>query len=183
MGACGHQSVERLSLGGRKMMRLWNKSVFNQSTKRMSMDAALAVMFHRVSATMYLAFVVWGAVSLLYFIPGFVHSEACQWRVFFALVVIAAAAPACFGATFWPAYARLEAFFGSALVGGIIAYAVAVMLDVVSGTDTWRTVAAIGVFLVLPLARLAIVMMFLIRQAKDQEVSVERARRLLRGER
>ena len=134
------------------------------------MDSVLATMFHRVSAMMYLGFAIWASVSMLYFMPDLLGPGEQGFRAILAIGVFLMSVVACFGATFWPSFARLEAFFGAGLVGVLVAYVWDVVEDALAGLDTWRVVSGVMIFLIVPTARLVIVTLFLIRQAKVREI-------------
>lgn len=153
-----------------KLLVLINRSVFHGSTRGASMDSILATMFHRVSATMYLGFAAWAVVSAIYFMPDLLGSGEQGFRAILAIGVLVVSLPACFGATFWPSLARMEAFFGAGLVGVLIAYLWDVVEDAFAGHDSWRTVTTVLIFLIVPMTRWSIVVLFLVRQAKVREI-------------
>lgn len=147
------------------------RSVFEPVGKGASMEAILASLFHRASATIYFLYVVWAAISIPAGIPSLIAARGTDWQVLFSIAILIATVPACFGAIFWPSFARLEAFMGTAFVGLIILYIGWLVANQVTGVGqgTWAGVFLISSILVMPTCRCVVVIIFLIRQAEERE--------------
>ena len=135
------------------------------------MEAILASLFHRASATIYACYVVWSIVAIFNGIPSLVAANGSQWQVLFSIAVAITATPAMFGATFWPLFARLEAFAGSAFVGLILLYIGFLVANQLAGvgTGSWAGVFLIMSILVIPGCRCVVVIVFLMRQAAERD--------------
>jgi hypothetical protein len=145
--------------------------VFARIGKGASMEAILAALFHRASATIYLGYSLWSIAAVFYGIPTLIEARGTDWQVLFSIAVALFSVPACFGATFWPSFARLEAFAGTGFVGLILLYIFYIVVSVVGGIgpSTWASVPLIGTILIIPTCRSFIVIMFLVLQAKERE--------------
>lgn len=155
-------------------MRAWaqrwiGKSVFLPLPKGSSMESMLAAYFHRASATIYFVYCIWSVVAIVLGIPSLIAANGEQWQTIFSISVLIFAAPSCFGATFWPSFARLEAFAGSAFVGLILLYIGFLTSNAIHGLGPWAGVILITSVLVLPGCRVIIVCVFLLRQARSRK--------------
>lgn len=148
------------------------KSVFLPMPKGSSMESILAIMFHRVSATLYFIYTAWAIVATLTGIPSLIEARGAQWQVIFSLSVLIFSAPSCFGATFWPSFARMELFAGlgfSVLIG---IYTLVLAGNALFGLGPWAGVIIISSVAVVPICRVVIVIIFLIRQADERKAKV-----------
>lgn len=148
---------------------LFNKSVFRRMDKGSSMDTVLSTMFHRLSATLYLIYCVWAVVSIVVGIPSLIQANGEEWQTLFSIAVLALAAPSCFGATFWPSFARMELFAGAMFTSLLCIYVFFLVLGALSGGGSWAGVLIVSSVLVVPAFRFAIVMLFLFKQAEERE--------------
>lgn len=156
--------------------RVLGRSVFAPIGKGASMEAILAALFHRASATIYLMYSLWSIVAIFYGIPSLVAARGTDWQVLFSIGVVICAAPACFGATFWPNFARLEAYAGCAFVGLMILYVALLIGNQLNdvGTGSWSGVFLIVSLMIIPACRCIVVIIFLMRQAAAREASYMR---------
>lgn len=147
-----------------------DKSVFAHIGKGASMETILAAMFHRASATIYLCYFIWSVVAVFNGIPSLQQANGTQWQTIFSIAVALTAAPATFGATFWPYFARLESFAGSAFVGLIFLYVGFLVAHQLSGDNGgWAGVIVVASLVVIPACRCIVVILFLMRQAAQRE--------------
>jgi hypothetical protein len=148
-----------------------DRSVFATIGKGAEMNAILAALFHRASASIYLCYVLWSTISVFYGIPSLVAARGTDWQVLFSIAVVITAAPACFGATFWPSFARMEAFAGTAFVGLMILYVILLVGNQINnvGSGSWSGVFLILSLMIMPACRCVIVLIFLVRQAAARE--------------
>src|SRR5690606_4666668 len=107
------QAQGERSDGGPLMIRIYNKSVFRRLPEASSMETILSIMLHRLSATLYLIYALWAVISIVKGVPSLIAANGEEWQVMFSIAVLLFAAPSCFGATFWPSYARLELYAGA----------------------------------------------------------------------
>lgn len=162
-------------------MRIFNaireRSVFKKLDKDVPMADLLAAMFHGMSATIYAIYVFWAIVALVFGIPNLIAANGDVWQNVFSALCLVIAAPACFGATFWPSFARLEALAGSSFIGLIVLYIGTLISNVIThtGSASWADVVIISSVLVMPICRTIIVLVLLIRQAAKEKS--ERAER------
>jgi hypothetical protein len=136
------------------------------------MEAILAVMFHRLSASLYLIYCVWAVFAIVDGIPSLVSANGQQWQTLFSMAVLIFAAPSCFGATFWPSFARLELFAGAAFTTLLGIYIFYIIGNALFGGGSWAAVVIISSVVIVPLARLAIVILFLLRQAEGRRAII-----------
>ena len=145
------------------------RSVFKPNPKGAAMDTILTSMFHRLSATLYLIYCIWAVISTIDGIPSLARANGEQWQTLFSMAVFIFAAPSCFGATFWPSFARLELFAGAAFTTLLGIYIFFLFGNAIFHGGAWSGVVVIGSVLVVPLARLIIVIVFLLRQAEERK--------------
>lgn len=145
------------------------KSVFKSMGKHASMESMLATSFHRASATVYFVYSLWAVAAIVNGIPSIIEANGIDVQTAYSIATLLLAAPACFGATFWPLFARLEAYAGSGFVGLILFYLVTLIWDWAAGDGSITGVIIIASILVIPASRLVIIVVFLIRQAKADE--------------
>lgn len=143
-------------------------SVFNNIPKGLPMNDMLAVLFHRSAATLYLIYATWAVISIALGIPSIISGIGDTGQIFFSLLVLFTAGPACFGSTFWPNMARLELFSGSAFVMTMLIYLFFQVQYAIYTENSWAGVVISLSFLVLPIARTAIVITFLLRQTQER---------------
>lgn len=150
-----------------KLKWLISKSVFAPIGKGAAMEAILAALFHRASATIYMLYGLWAIIGSIYGVPSLIAANGVEWQTLFSIAVAISAAPACFGATFWPSFARMEAFAGTFFVGLILLYMGFLIANQVNqiGTGSWSGVFLIASILVIPTCRCVVVIIFLLRQA------------------
>lgn len=151
------------------------KSVFRRQPRELSMNDMVAIYFHRLAATTYFAYAVWGGISTIKGVPSLVASQGQDWTTIFSFCVLITTAPACFGATFWPAFARMEALFGSSVVALFILYLIIYSIQMVQGSVGISYTPLLASLLILPICRTIIVIAFLMRQA-DQRQELIKAR-------
>ena len=158
---------------GRRAVALLNfirtKSVFNPMGNHASMESMLATSFHRASATVYFVYTLWAAAAIVNGIPSIIEANGIDVQTAYSIATLLLAAPACFGATFWPLFARLEAYAGSGFVGLILFYLATLLWDWITGDGSITGVIIIASILVIPASRLVIIVVFLIRQAKAND--------------
>lgn len=153
------------------LQRLVDKSVFKSlpitpNGSGNSMNDILAVLFHRATATMYLIYSVWATISIVVGIPTLADIQGSEWQIYFSLSVLLTTAPAGLGATFWPAMARTELFAGSSFVAGMLIYLFFSFQRAISGEGSWAGAVILISIIVIPLARTAVITIFLMVQAK-----------------
>lgn len=152
-------------MGEHGMIRnIFNKSVFRPIERGSSMDSILATLFHRGSATLYLMSTLWGVAFLL---SG--RNFPDLWSLFLPVAVIVAAPIACLGATFWPIFARLEMVAGSSFVGLVVVYTLFTTWRAIVGFTPWSGVFVLLAMLVFPVARVAVICVFLLRQVRESK--------------
>lgn len=149
--------------------RIFNKSVFRRMEKGSAMETVLATMFHRLSATLYLIYCVWAVVSIVVGIPILIRANGEEWQTLFSIAVLCLAAPSCFGAAFWPSFARLELFAGAMFTALLCVYMFFVVSGALFSGDSWARVILVSSVLVVPAFRFTIVMLFLLKQAEERE--------------
>jgi hypothetical protein len=143
-------------------------SVFKPLSKGTAMDSILTAMFHRLSATLYLIYCIWAVVAVIDGIPSLAQANGEQWQTLFSMAVFVFAAPSCFGATFWPNFARLELFAGAGFTTLLGVYVFFLLGNAVFNGSPLSYAVILTSVLVVPLARLIIVVMFLLRQAEER---------------
>lgn len=143
-------------------------SVFKPLAQGTAMDTILTAMFHRLSATLYLIYCVWSVVSIIDGISSLAQASGEQWQTLFSMAVLVFAAPSCFGATFWPNFARLELFAGAGLTTLLGIYVFFIFGNAFFSGAAISYAVIVTSVLVVPLARLIIVIMFLLRQAEER---------------
>lgn len=154
--------------------QILSQSVFRKIPKGAQMDTILATLFHRSAATLYFIYALWATFALVFsVIPVTQGLGAFSGQLVFPLLVFATSAPACFGATFWPNMARLELFSGSGFVMGILIYLFFVFQETVLRAGNWAGFIVLLSILVIPAARTAIVIVFLLRQAEARNLQEE----------
>lgn len=164
--------------------RLRNASVFKKvpitaNGGGLSMNDILAMLFHRATATMYLVYAAWAIVSLIVGLPTVREAQGLNWQIIFSIAVLLTCAPACAGATFWPAMARTELFAGSSFVAGMLVYLVFTIQRAVT-EGTWAGPVLILAVIVIPTARTVIIVIFLMIQADARKVAEKAAAAALR---
>lgn len=145
-----------------------DNSVFNRTPRGLPMNDVLAVLFHRSAATLYLIYVFWAAISIVGGIPSVIHGLGGLGQIIFSVIVICTAGPACFGATFWPNMARLELFAGSSFIMSMLIYIFFLIQSTIQYGSSISSIFLALSFLVLPIARTAIVIVFLLRQTQEK---------------
>lgn len=146
---------------------LVNKSVFRRIPPGTTMNEILAVCFHRFAATIYLFYVLWAVVSLVDGIPSIISTQGDLFQVIFSSLVLITAIGACIGVVFWPKLARMELFASTSFSGLVVIYLYNVLMALLDGTSkNWATFILIFSLLVLPVCRIVIMIIFLLRQAK-----------------
>lgn len=157
-------------------VRKWiGKSVFVPLPKASSMESMLATYFHRASSTIYLVYTLWSITSVIYGIPSLIMANGEQWQILFSISVLLFTAPATFGATFWPSFARLEAFAGSGFVGLMLLYEGFLVNNALKdlGPASWSAPVLIFSIFIIPLCRVIIVFVFLTRQAAERRAAYQ----------
>lgn len=144
-------------------------SVFRPLAQGTAMDSILTAMFHRLSATLYLIYCIWAVVAIIDGIPSLAQANGEQWQTLFYMAVLVFAAPSCFGATFWPNFARLELFAGAGFTTLLAVYVFFLLGNAFFSGDALSYAVIVTSVLVVPLARLIIVIMFLLRQAEERK--------------
>lgn len=155
------------------------RSVFRKMPKETAMDTLLAQYFHRLAATMYFAYTVWAVVSIVQGIPTIRDQSSDYFQILFSAIIFSTAGPACFGAAFWPSFARLEMAVGSSFTVVLTVYLYFILQNIFFGDGTWPGLVLIASVLVLPVCRSAIVAIFLLRQARQRKAEVAAVRALL----
>jgi undecaprenyl pyrophosphate phosphatase UppP len=150
----------------KKFSNIVGRSVFKPLPKDQEMNSLLTVAFHRSAATLYMLYFLWGVASTVKGAPSLVQTNGQTWTTIFAVLIILTTAPACFGATFWPNYARLELFAGSSVSVLLAIYVVVLGYNAILGNNTWASVFLTLSILVIPTVRTVVVYLFLIRQAE-----------------
>lgn len=161
--------------------KLINKSVFRRMPKGTAMNDMLAILFHRAAATIYLFYVGWGILQTWQGMPSLVRSNGQDWNTLFAVFIIATCAPACFGATFWPTFARLELIAGSSVVALLLVYMYFLTVSVIQGEASWSGWELLLSILVIPVCRTLAVVVFLMRQAENDRIARTEAILRLQG--
>lgn len=147
------------------------------------MEVILVALFHRASATLYAIYAAWAVIAFSTGIPSLVAANGQLWQVIFSGLTLITAAPACFGATFWPVFARLEALAGSSFVGLIAVYTATIFYAAVIGEGPWAGVVIILSVLVMPLCRTIVVIVLLLRQSKeDRAIRIQAQKIAIRQE-
>lgn len=151
----------------RKISELVGRSVFKKMAPGREMNAILAVVFHRSAATLYLLYFAWGVAQTIQGAPSLVLNNGQTWTTIFAILVMITTAPSCFGATFWPNFARLELFAGSSVVTLLFAYIAILGYNTffLHNSTVGGWILSITV-IVIPAARTAVVFLFLSNQAE-----------------
>lgn len=149
--------------------RIVARSVFKPLPKGTAMDTILTSMFHRLSATLYLIYCAWAVAAIIDGIPSLARANGEQWQTLFSIAVLIFAAPSCFGATFWPSFARLELFAGAAFTSILGIYIFFLFGNSLFHGGAISYVVIVMSVLVVPLARLIIVVVFLLRQAEERK--------------
>lgn len=161
---------------------LFARNVFRKMPEGSSMDSVLAVMFHRLSATLYFIYAIWATVAVIAGIPSLITANGEQWQTIFSIAVFIFAVPAAFGATFWPAFARLELFAGVLFTTLLAIYMFFLVGNALYHEGSWSGLVIIASVLVVPLCRLLIVGRFLIEQAEKRKQRVANYLAQLNGE-
>ena len=144
-------------------------SVFRRLKPGMPMDHILAMLFHRAAATMYFIYMLWALFALTFgIVPITEGVGAIIGRIIFPVIVLISSSLAAFGATFWPNMARLELFAGSAFGMGLMVYLYFVFMRILEGEGSWAGFIILLSILVVPVARTAIIIIFLLRQAHPE---------------
>jgi len=156
------------------LRRVIGRSVFLPMDKKASMETILSIMFHRLSATLYFIYAVWAVVAVINGIPSLVAANGEQWQTIFSIAVFIFAVPSCFGATFWPSFARLELFAGAAFTTLLAIYIFFLVGNALFNGGSWSGFVIIASVMVVPLSRLIIVILFLVKQADERKAHQER---------
>lgn len=151
------------------MRNIINKSVFKRLPKGASMEMTLAIYFHRLSATLYFIYSVWAVIAIFGGIPSLVQANGEQWQVIFSMAALVCTAPATFGATFWPSFARLEMFSGVAFAMLMALYVLVLLRSALFEGGPWAAVVIISSVGVMPICRDVIVVKFLLDQVEDRK--------------
>ena len=135
------------------------------------MNDILAVLFHRLAATLYLLYSLWAIVSIITGIPSISRLQGDTFQLIFSSVVLITTAPACVGATFWPILARLELFFSSGFIGLLLLYMYFVIYNILFSHGSWAGSLLVVGYIVLPICRVVIITILLLRQAREEKVN------------
>ena len=162
--------------------RTVTRSVFRRLPRGSSMDSVLAMMFHRLSATLYFIYAVWAVVAVIAGIPSLVTANGTQWQTLFSIAVFIFALPSCIGATFWPTFARLELYSGVLFTTLLFIYIFFLVGNALYHEGSWSGLVIIASVLVVPLVRLLIVCMFLLEQTNERKERVAAYLAELNGE-
>lgn len=157
----------------KRMRAMASRSVFARLPKAASMETILAAMFHRLSATLYAIYGVWAIVATVAGIPSLIAANGEQWQTIFSIAVLMCTIPSCIGATFWPVFARLELFSGVIFTTLLAIYIFFLVGNALFNEGSWSGAVIISSVLVVPLVRLIIVFIFLLRQAEVRREAYE----------
>lgn len=156
---------------------IFGRSVFQRIPENTAMNDILAILFHRLAATVYLPYFIWAALATFSVLGSF-KEQMPHDQVYLALFVVAVlvtSGASCFGATFWPRLARLELFTGASFVGLLVFYLGFALVDIFNNPipsdiriANWVLLLSI---LVLPICRTIVVVLLLLRQAKEEDAT------------
>lgn len=152
----------------RVLKGIFRRSVFKPIPVDTPMNDVLAVLFHRLAATVYLSYVLWGIVSLIYGLPSIVRAQGAEFQVLFSIGVIVTAAPSCIGSTFWPVLARLELFSSSGFISLLLLYGYFLAMNVIEHGGSPAGIFLIISAAVMPSCRAVVIVVLLLRQAKGE---------------
>jgi hypothetical protein len=148
---------------------MWGRSVFRPVPSGTHMNAILAILSHRFAATVYLIYAIWAVVSIITGIPTIENEAGTSFQLIFSSLVLIIAGPACVGAAFWPVLARLELFFSSGFLGLLVLYMYFVINNVINNGGSWAGSILVLSYMVLPGYRVLIIIVLLLRQAKEEK--------------
>lgn len=148
------------------------KSVFRSIVPGTAMNDILAIIFHRLSATVYGFYGLWAIISVIDGIPSVIRAEGEAFQFWFSLLIFLTATPACAGAAFWPNLARLELFSGAGFAGLIGFYMYVLLRNVLEADGSWAGWFLIWSIMVLPVCRTIVVILLLLRQERDRKVKI-----------
>jgi len=152
--------------------RVYNASVFRKMPDDFTMSDVFAALFHRLAATTYLIYSTWAIMVIFNGVPSLVRQQGDQWTTIFAAFVLLLAAPACIGATFFPQMARTELFSGAGFVALMAVYFYLLIADIITRGGGFAGIMLLLSVVVMPLARTAIIVYFLLRQAKQRKAAL-----------
>lgn len=145
------------------------KSVFRKMPDDYTMSDIFAALFHRLAATTYLIYSGWAVLVLLNGVPSMVRQQGTDFTTIFAVFVLLTVAPACFGATYFPQAARTELFAGASFIMLMIIYYFFLIQNTIETGGSWAGVVLLLSVVVMPIARTAIIIYFLLKQAKARK--------------
>lgn len=148
-----------------------HNSVFRPIPKNTPINDVLATLFHRSAATVYAIYCAWAIIAFIAGLPTISEGLGLSGQLVYSVLTLATAAPACIGATFWPNLARTELIGGSAFVTTIVIYLYFILQNILFGEGSWAGLVLILSVAVLPAARTVIVIILLLRQAKDRKAA------------
>ena len=151
----------------KKLKSIFARSVFRPIPRNAPMNDILAVLFHRLAASVYLIYTLWAIVSIIDGLPSIIRERGDTFQLAFSILVLLTTGPSCLGATFWPLLARIELFFGSSFVGLLILYLYFLVQNALYNTGSWPGFILIWSIIILPACRTVIVVILLLRQAKE----------------
>jgi len=149
-----------------------SRSVFSPILPNTAMNDVLAILFHRLAATVYMLYGLWATITIVSGIPPITQAEGDMYQIIFSTLVLITTIPACVGATFWPVLARLELFAGSGFLGLTLLYLYFILQSVILGEATWSGFTLIWSIVILPASRTIVVIVLLLRQAHEREALV-----------
>lgn len=152
----------------RLVLWLHSMSVF-KTTKSYSMNDAMAMMFHRLAASTYFTYAAWAILVLFVGTPS-LNQQGSLFAVLLPVAVFLTATPACIGAVFFPHAARLELFSGSVFTMLMLIYMSITAQGAITGVVTWSSVVLILAITIMPACRTAMIIYFLIKQAKIRDL-------------
>ena len=153
-----------------KFQELRAKTVFRKEPVVTTMSDIIAILFHRSAATLYLIYALYAVVAIGVGIPTLTSAFGDFVQLAFSFFVLVCTAPACFGATFFPKYARLELYAGAGFVALIFfIYMIPLLVAGVMGDlPKFAQLVLVSSILVVPVARCVFVYITLIHQAEER---------------
>lgn len=151
--------------------KLIGRSVF-RSIRGKTMDGVFTNMFHRTAATLYALYALWGAIVVADGLPTLVNQQGSEWTTIFALFVVATAGPAALAATFFPRLAQIELYAGVSFAALLLVYLFFVLVNLWEGIGSAASTELIASVVVVPVARTAIIVWFLIQQAHERALGL-----------
>lgn len=153
------------------MRKLIARTVFNRLDPIAHPNETIAVLFHRLAATSYFLYALYGVVSFLNGVPSIVLAVGHfgdYISALFSLLVFISAAPAAYGALTFPRHARVELFSGAAFGSILVIYLVILFLSGASGTHaSFAQVCLIAAIVTMPLCRAAFIYLTLVKHARS----------------